>query len=895
VCPDANLLNAFFEGRLTGAALDELERHLDGCVVCRQLVAAVGAAMPSTEVAGAELMRGELFGRYMLVERIGAGAMGTVYAAYDPELDRKVALKLVREVDAPEASQRLAGEARLAARLQHPNIVVVHDVGALDAQVFVAMELVDGATLSAWLKDGPRTRTEILGVFLQAARGLAAAHAAGIVHRDFKPSNVLVGKDGRVRVADFGLARAVADVGPAGVAGSPAYMSPEQHRGEPADVRADQFAFCVALYEALYGARPFDGEEATQLRESVVAGRVREAPAGAAVPAWLRRVVLRGLSVAPERRFASMDELIVALEQTPRARRRRVWALAGLVVIAGTATGIGVRRQRLMASCHAGAERLREPAGAAHRARVAAAFLATHAPFADAARSSVERVLTAYADEIAAIRESACVERDAFGDARIACADERGRELAALVGELEHADRSVVMRAVDAVHGLGDPRRCREARWLAREESPPAGPLGDRLAAAQALDHVGHYAESRDAAEAVARDARANGDRRTEVAAQLLTGQLDAHLRHSDAALQSLHATAWLAESAGRDGDAALAWDELAYVLGFQLHRADEARQALALAHAKLLRIGDDPLLTAHLAQTEGAVLEAEGRMREAEQALRKALAIKEQLYGPTHPLIGGTIVHLSNVVNAQDRLDESLQLDERVLAIREAAFGAEHPMLVSSLVNLGSTLTSAGRYDDARRRLERARDIGERSFGSDDAALINVHSNLGNVEALSNRPDAALAEYRRALAIAIARDGEGSADAADMHLAVGEMLSRKGNNQEALAEMRRALAVQERVLGAEHPRLSMTLRGIADCLRELGQVSEALPLAERALRIHLAHEGDPSEGAAIRFSLAQVLWGRDRARARSLAVEAQKSAREAARREIDDWLAKRR
>ncbi|MBL8743732.1 MAG: serine/threonine protein kinase, partial [Myxococcales bacterium] len=250
---------------------------------------------------------GQTIGRYRVIGRLGEGGMGAVLAAHDPELDRTVALKILHESAGDERGElrdRLAREARAMAKLAHPNVVAVYDVGADPAsgQLFVTMELVDGTTLRDWLRT-PRSSRAILDVFMAAGTGLAAAHAAGLVHRDFKPENVLVGRDGRVRVGDFGLARpprgAAASDAPlsptltrtGAIIGTPAYMAPEQFLGEAADARSDQFAFAVALFEALRGERPFAGASLRELSENVVAGRL--SPSVASGPRWHRRFFAR--------------------------------------------------------------------------------------------------------------------------------------------------------------------------------------------------------------------------------------------------------------------------------------------------------------------------------------------------------------------------------------------------------------------------------------------------------------------------------------------------------------------------------------------------------------------------------------------------------------------------
>ncbi len=394
-CPDENALLAFFsrDSRATGG--ESIEEHIDACDDCRHLLADLvrlrldGRATADTEGPGHrasaevrehtppasterasfaappdadDLPRGTTIGRYLLIERLGAGGMGVVYLAYDPEIDRRIAIKLIRTDrgdprQAEERQQRLLREARAMARPQHPEVIAVHDAGTALGQVFIAMEYVDGSTLRQWLAAAPRSWREVLSLFVRVGRGLSAAHSAGLVHRDFKPDNVLVGKDGRVRVTDFGLARLVASE-PAAVPssgdattldssppldkltrsgqflGSPAYAAPEQMEGATADARADVFSFCCALYEGLYGERPFAGRTLYELRAAIDQRRIAPAPKGARVPAWLRQTVLRGLARDPGDRWPSMEALLSALgKDRQRLIRTALLGLALLVVV----------------------------------------------------------------------------------------------------------------------------------------------------------------------------------------------------------------------------------------------------------------------------------------------------------------------------------------------------------------------------------------------------------------------------------------------------------------------------------------------------------------------------------------------------------------------------------
>ncbi len=379
-CPDENVLVAFLEHELPGEQAEDIERHLDQCPACRSVAADwardfareaahSGALGQTSDVDrdGDTLAPGTTVGRYVVLNRIGVGSHGVVHLAYDPILERQVALKLLKRglstawatADARSGQGRLVREARAMARLSHPNIAAVHDLGDHDGRVFIVMDYAQGVTLRRWLALATRTWEQVLEVFIQAARGLAAAHDAGIIHRDFKPDNVLVDGKGVVRVTDFGLAHASGTphdtAGPGEpfrdppasttdhmILGTPAYMAPEQHAGQPADARSDVFAFCAALYEALFGDRPFPAPTMQGLVEQKSAGRTLDPATHALVPSWLTRGIERGLSADPNQRFQSMQELLRALTKADAASAERskpkqrllTWLLIAAVVAA---------------------------------------------------------------------------------------------------------------------------------------------------------------------------------------------------------------------------------------------------------------------------------------------------------------------------------------------------------------------------------------------------------------------------------------------------------------------------------------------------------------------------------------------------------------------------------
>ncbi|HEY0476756.1 MAG TPA: protein kinase [Kofleriaceae bacterium] len=372
---DDNAASEFVSGMLSPSALGKVEGHLAGCRECRTLVAVL-AAVPGSDSAAVtgrrgiqgsqgsqlgELPRpsvsfGDRVGRYLVLSALGVGGMGVVFAAHDPQLGRKVALKLLRSglaVSSKDARSRLRREAQAIAQLSHPNVVSIYDVGTTDdGALYIAMEFVEGDTLTSWLRSYPREWREILDVFLQAARGLLAAHSVGLLHRDFKPDNVLVGGDGRVRVTDFGLARSVLapdEISPVKpvmtaldvaltatgtVLGTPRYMPPEQLTGPELDARSDQFSFCVALYEALYGRHPLRGGTSVAMLDH--GDHAAPPPEGTRVPPAIGRAVLRGLERDRSRRFPSMSALIAELEVRPKRSPVRY---AGIVTAAGLLVG----------------------------------------------------------------------------------------------------------------------------------------------------------------------------------------------------------------------------------------------------------------------------------------------------------------------------------------------------------------------------------------------------------------------------------------------------------------------------------------------------------------------------------------------------------------------------
>jgi tetratricopeptide (TPR) repeat protein/predicted Ser/Thr protein kinase len=918
-CPDANLIAAFIGGTLDPVRAEELAGHIDGCGACDELVtwsmrAALSPTARAPSAAGADAAdlrpRGSVFGRYVLLELVGSGGMGRVYAAFDPKLDRKVALKLVWD-EAAAARAGIEREARLAARLQHPNVIAIYDVGAVDDRLYLAMEYVDGVTLADWIRGPARPPRDVLGVFLQAARGLVAAHGAGLVHRDFKPSNVLVGRDGRVRVLDFGLARAVDDAPAAAVsyprgvvvegsvaglrAGTPAYMAPEQHRGEPAGAAADQFAFCVALHEALHGTRPFAGDSLDVLAGSVLAGRVVDPPPGSRVPPWLRRVILRGLSVDPQARFPSMEALVAALGRDP-TRARRTWiAVAAVVGVAGLALAGHARTvEQRAAVCRGHEQRMVALVGPDRALRVRAAFASTGASFAATSADRSLAALDRYARTLGRSYRETCAAGGPELDSRVACYEERAAELGGLVEVYTSADRIEVARAISAAGTLTPVATCEEARAAARPDGATPD-LARRVAQVRALDHAGRLTAASDEARRVLGDARGRGDRRHEVDALVLLGRIEL-AQSKPAAATTLSQAIEVGEANGRDAEVEIALELLAFDSAQRAHDYAAAHRLQRLAAAKVARTGRADSRAGDVMAIDGMILQMEGRPRDAEAALRQAVALQEKVYGADSPIVEPTLDRLAIVLGDQGRDAEALALDERAAAIRDATFGPEHPRLIDGLVDLAGSLGTLGRYDEALARLRRADDIALHAFGADSAQRFNTLDNIGLLEKARHNYDAAETSLKAALAIARTALGPSSEQTGEVLSDLGELYAARGQPAEGAAYFERALPIVEHALGAEH-------RQVADILLDLGladldlhRADQAVALLERALR--LRSEDTPARAAPIRFALARALWDAARDRPRAIALARQASGTSLRRGEgvtqedISAWLA---
>jgi serine/threonine protein kinase len=855
----------------------------------------MGSGRPIPDSVPAVLGRGAIIGRYVVLGLVGRGGMGEVYGAYDPELERKVAVKLLRikpgnGVTLSEGRQRTLREAQAIARLSHPNVVVVYDVGTFEDKVFIAMEFVEGTTLTYWLEAQPRTWQEILKVFVAAGHGLAAAHDKGLVHRDFKPDNVMVGRDNQPRVMDFGLARQASDKpaqprtppdpipitifssspgvdgesvtrvlqeGAAAIEagtpvsgafdmhltrtgammGTPTYMAPEQFRGLATDARTDQFSFCISLYDALYKERPFAGDGINALATNVIRGDVRNAPANSKVPLWLRKVLLRGLRPNSADRWPSMEDLIDALGKNPTVKRRRWAIVCGAVALTA---GLAVAARPLLTEnrkvCVAGPEKLAgiwdlPPSDGAvplRHAQIRQAFLQTGKSYAPDVFATVSRALTGYAQRWADMYKETCEATQLRGEQSAEVLDLR---------------MSCLQERRDGLRALTDVFS--QATGEVVENAVSAtNALGtfDRCTNVPLLRAVVKPPED------PATRAKVN-ELRTRVAdlkARFDAGRWKEALKDAPSlvtATTTLGYQPLLAETLLLQGN-----------MMMSAGNPSAAEKTIVKAYWRADASRHDELRAEAAALLVFVVGFQEGHLDDADRWATAAQSVLERLGG--HELLQAWLLNdLGCVYSLQGRKEEVVQLMKESLRLKAKALGPDHPDVGISEGNLGLALRELGRADEALIHIDRAIGLQERALGAGHPAIATE---------LNNR---------------------------------GEILNALGRYQEARLAFQRARVVWERELGPDNLNLGYALTGIGVSHLAEGNPASALVPLERAFKIRAAQETEPSRRAETSFALARALWdsNRDRMRALVLAQEARtdygRTPAKTKLTEVDRWL----
>nr|MCH9680891.1 protein kinase [Deltaproteobacteria bacterium] len=694
--------------------------------------------------------RTETIGRYRVLEQIGRGGMGTVLAAYDDQLDRKVAIKVLdskgRRVRA--ASRRLQREAQALARLSHPNVVMVHEVGEADGEVYVVMEFLRGQSLDAWIDSHPEW-PQVLEVFTQAGLGLVAAHAAGIVHRDLKPHNIMRTDDGMVKVLDFGLARAEnTDLSDASEEahdtpddsvfdarltrsgarlGTPAYMAPEQHRGETADVRTDQYGFCAALYQALYWRLPFEAPTLPAMVMKILHEDLPPPPAGTRVPSWLARVVQRGLAADPAERWPSMQALLQALARDPAKVRRRRATIAGLGLFAALGGYAVSQVQTAAAKACPGAQDEVDLLWSGERRRaIEVAFGAASSRLAADTLARTAEPIGAYVEGLGSMRAQACEahragrESDRLFSLRTACLDVRRAGFEQLMQQFERADAAAVDNAAWAVASLPWVDRCGDAEALSASIPPPDDPEAaalvqaqrEALASARSMSLAGAYDEARRRARSALERALVLDHPPLVAEAELRLGDI---LRESSQDALAYDVLSRAVRSALTSVHYEAAVEALALRMWIEADRLGRPREALAsneIADAMLETLGRPPRLEWLLLNNRAVAQFRAGALSDAERSYGAAL--------------------------------------EAAQAPGEGALPVE---VISTQANLGILQSEGqGRPDAAARELRSARARALELLGSEHPRVYLLNSMLAEFLVAAGRPTEALSEFGPAL-----------------------------------------------------------------------------------------------------------------------------------------------
>jgi len=824
-----------------------------------------------------------MLGRYVVLDRLGEGGMGVVVAAFDPELDRKVAIKILRGTEGARAdarTARLQREARALARLVHPNVVSVFDVGAFDSSVFVAMEYVHGETLAAhmerWKEHGASWQ-EVVHVFVDAGRGLAAAHDAGMVHRDFKPANVMVAEDGRVVVLDFGLAQAVSeqeteDGERASVSGSdvrltrtgamlgtPAYMSPEQMCQEPVGPASDQFSFCVALFQALHGRRPFSGDSLPKIVDSVLSGEIELPTSDSNVPRWLHRALLRGLSRSPTDRFESMDALLAALEPPPSKPSTARWWVAGTAVVVASVGGWTLS-QRVRGPCEGVGEGVRAVWTQGRADELQARFLEVEGTFGAEVAALVVPKLDAYAERWANGRRGACeatrlrgVASEALLLSRELCYE---RSLAALDGwvtvattaesgavigapttvdllpSLEECESDVVdLRRADA---LTDPEARAEVQRIegALERAISSAQLG-RLEGVEAM-----------LTQALA-DAEALGDPRLQSRALRHRARYLVNTgKDKAAAVEAIEAAVLQAEASGDDRELMNALHGVVLFVGGHAGDVDRGTIVLDRWDAVMSRNDRRPTLVrpwllarAKLAQR---ARDNDGVIAAVEQLL--TLVDEQEL-----PFQADDVAARSMLATAYlraNRLDDAEAMAREALTLGEAQLGAAHPTNALTEVVFARIELDRGDDEAALAAFRRAAQTMAARYPGGNRNHAAIRNAIGRTLRALGRPEEALVEYAAGLELMVRIVGPDDLDVASFQTNVGNAKSDLGKLTEGIAHFEDALRIERLALGEKSDTTFYGAMNLASAYLDAGRLDDAATLYGQANDWRIEHHG---------------------------------------------------
>ena len=865
--------------------------------------------------------------RYRLLGKLGLGGMGEVTRAYDLKLDRHVALKRVR-YRSRTSRDRLIREAQALARLSHPNVVSVYDVEIIDNKAYMAMELVEGVSLKRWLAQAPRSVRSIVKVFAQAGAGLAAAHDAGLIHRDFKLSNVVVGSDGRARVLDFGLARwadesrsselsqtgseAGEDSGgddsgfdrlldvdltaANSVVGTPSYMAPEQHRGESVSPAGDVFAFGVSLYAALYGRNPFAGDSSDEIRAEILAGKPRPPARRRGVPRRLAALVM-GCLLADAAERATMAELLTELRRDPWRRKKQAgvaFAGVGLVAVAV----FGLLRDSPDTRCQGAEARLDGVWDQPRRQGLRQALLRSERSYAADTATLVESLFDSYASGWVTAHTATCAATHRDGtqseqtlDLRMRCLDERLAEVGALVAALSRDDNpAAVDRAVEAASSLAPLSICDDVAALARALPLPADAglrarveaLMLRVRDADAIAAAGNIVGAVELADAILADARRIDYAPVQAAAVDLRASLFVAGGDADAAEALYRELITVASAAQADDALVRGWIGVIRTIGLDRGKLAEAIELRPWAEAAMLRAGNRLEYQAPYQSLLALLARRQGRAEDALAHNQRSLEMWSELFGSESPAaatalnnIGGTLIDLG-------RFDDALDYFQHALAVSEKALGRDHPEVATPLTNIARVLIEGGELDRAEPHLVRALAIKEASFGPDHPRLSATLNTLSMLATKRDQFDKALGYQRRQLGIDEKVLGPEHRQLGIGHYNVGYLLLEKGRFADARYHVERARSIFVPSVGEKHTFVGYADVALSRCDTGQGHPQRGLDRIAPLIRALEDKDRTSTDLADARFARALALF----------ALGKRRQARKAARLALDAYRA---